>query len=136
MEEKKKKEQLQEKFRSVSDEDKEKAFNDALGIDLVQTKAFVNIKSKLKNNLKQKSLNKLSDEFDHIDLGMDDDSEKSVAELAKEAKGDTEKPEDKAATQSAVDLNVEKEEPKVQQVQSPPSAPSPTAAPSGPTGTG
>jgi len=39
MEEKRKKEALQEKFRQVSDEDKEKAFNDALGIDLVQTKS-------------------------------------------------------------------------------------------------
>lgn len=38
-------------------------------------------------------------EFDHVDLGMDDDSEKSVAELAKEAKGDSgEKSDDKAET--------------------------------------
>jgi hypothetical protein len=69
----------------------------------VQTKANVNIKTKLGKNLKKLKQNSLvmiseGDEFDHIDLGMDDDnSEKSVAELAKEAKGETDKPEDKAA---------------------------------------
>ena len=108
-EKKKKKEQLQEKYRATSDEDKEKAFNDALGIDLVQTKSSVNIKAKLGKKLKQNSLVMISDdghEFDHVDLGMDDDSEKSVAELAKEAKGDSgeEKPDDKAATQSTMSL--------------------------------
>jgi hypothetical protein len=60
------------------------------------------------------------DEFDHIDLGMDDDNEKSATDLMREAKGDS-KPEDKAATQSAEDLqkSEEKEEPKVKQVESP-----------------
>ena len=89
MEEKKKKEELQEKFRQVSDEDKEKAFNDALGIDLVQTKSQVNIKAKLGSNLKKLKQNSLvmlteGDDFDHVDLGLDDDDQgKSVTDMAR-----------------------------------------------------
>ena len=53
MQDKKKKEKLQEKFNNVSEDDKEKAFNEALGIDLVQTKSKINLKSKIKGNMKK-----------------------------------------------------------------------------------